>query len=116
MKLIVGLGNPGKKYEGTRHNLGFDIVDLLASRWGISLAREKFHGWFGKGELADSGLLLLKPSTFMNRSGSAIVAAGRFYRLALEDLLVIADDLAFHLAEYGYGRMARRGATKVCRT
>lgn len=94
VKLIVGLGNPGAKYEGTRHNLGFDVVDLLASRHGISLLTEKFHAWFGMGEVCGHKAVLLKPTTFMNRSGQAVQAAGRFYKLELEDLLVIADDLA----------------------
>ena len=94
MKLIVGLGNPGTKYTGTRHNVGFDVVDLLASRWGISLAVEKFHAWFGKGQIKDEPVVLLKPTTFMNRSGSAVLDAGRFYKLEMEDLLVVADDLA----------------------
>lgn len=94
MKLIVGLGNPGAKYSGTRHNVGFDVVDRLAARGGISLAVEKFHAWHGKGELRGESVVLLKPTTFMNRSGQAVVAAGRFYRLELADLLVVVDDLA----------------------
>ncbi len=94
MKLIVGLGNPGAKYAGTRHNVGFDVVDVLASRWAISLAVEKFHAWFGTGEICGERVVLLKPTTFMNRSGQAVVAAGRFYKLELENLLVVADDLA----------------------
>ena len=94
MKLIVGLGNPGTKYAGTRHNVGFDVVDVLASRWEVDLSVEKFHAWFGIGEYADERVVLLKPTTFMNRSGRAVVAAGRFYRLEVEDLLVVTDDLA----------------------
>ncbi|MHC4696337.1 MAG: aminoacyl-tRNA hydrolase [Planctomycetota bacterium] len=97
MKLIVGLGNPGAKYVGTRHNVGYEVVDVLASRWQISLAAEKFHAWFGKGEICGEPVVLLKPTTFMNRSGRAVVAAGRFYKLELEDLLVVADDLALPL-------------------
>lgn len=94
MKLIVGLGNAGPQYLGTRHNVGFEVVDLLANRWGISLVAEKFHGWFGQGDIGGGRVALLKPTTLMNRSGQAVVAAGRFYKLGLEDLLVIADDLA----------------------
>lgn len=97
MKLIVGLGNPGARYEGTRHNVGFEVVDTLASRWNISLATEKFHGWFGTGVIAGEKTALLKPTTFMNRSGRAVLAAGRFYKLELDDLLVISDDLALPL-------------------
>lgn len=94
MKLIVGLGNAGPDYVGTRHNVGFEVVDVLAGRWGVSVAAEKFHGWFGQGEVGGERVALLKPTTLMNRSGQAVVAAGRFYKLELADLLVIADDLA----------------------
>ncbi len=93
MKLIVGLGNPGPQYAGTRHNTGFDVVDVLASRWGIGLAAEKFHGLFGAGQCAGDRVVLLKPTTFMNRSGRAVLAAGKFYKLDLECLLVISDDV-----------------------
>ena len=94
MKLIVGLGNPGPKYSGTRHNVGYEVVDALAARWSIGLTSEKFHGWFGKGRFDDTDVALLKPTTYMNLSGKAVLAAGRFYKLEPEDLLVISDDLA----------------------
>ena len=94
VKLIVGLGNPGPEYEGTRHNVGFDAVDVLAARWRINLTVEKFHGWFAQVECKGQWIVLLKPTTFMNRSGQAVLAAGRFYKLGLDDLLVISDDLA----------------------
>ncbi|MEK7755883.1 MAG: aminoacyl-tRNA hydrolase, partial [Planctomycetota bacterium] len=80
MKLIVGLGNAGPAYVGTRHNVGFEVVDVLASRWRISLAAEKFHGWFGQGDVGGERVALLKPTTLMNRSGQAVAAAGRFYK------------------------------------
>ncbi len=94
MKLIVGLGNPGPQYAGTRHNTGFDVVDVLASRWDIRLATEKFHGWFGDVDVRGERVALLKPTTLMNRSGRAVLAAGRFYKLDWEQLLVISDDVA----------------------
>jgi PTH1 family peptidyl-tRNA hydrolase len=93
MKLIVGLGNPGTRYEGSRHNIGFTVVDLLAARWSVSLAREKFRGRFGEGEFAGQKVVLLQPITYMNLSGEALMAAGRFYKLDLRDLLVISDDM-----------------------
>ncbi len=105
MKLIVGLGNPGHKYDGTRHNVGFEVVDLVASRRGISLATEKFHAWFGKGEICGEQVALLKPTTFMNRSGRVVLAAGRFYKLELDQLLVVSDDIALPL-----GRLRMRPA------
>lgn len=105
MKLIVGLGNPGAKYDGTRHNVGFEVVNALATRWQVSMASEKFHGWFGDGTFAMERVALLKPTTWMNRSGQAVLAAGRFYKLDLADLLVITDDLALPL-----GRLRMRGS------
>lgn len=94
MKLIVGLGNPGPKYAGTRHNVGFDVIDELAARWQIGMGAEKFHGWFGLGEFRGERVGLLKPTTYMNRSGQAVLAAGQFYKLELADLMVVVDDLA----------------------
>ena len=97
MKLVVGLGNPGARYAGTRHNVGFDVVDVLARRHSIGMAAEKFHGWFGQGDIRGERVALLKPTTFMNRSGQAVAAAVRFFRLEALDLLVISDDLALPL-------------------
>lgn len=94
VKLIVGLGNPGPRYAGTRHNVGFRVIDELATRWSIDTAIEKFHAWFGKGLIGQHPAVLLKPTTFMNRSGQAVVAAGRFYRVEYADLAVVLDDLA----------------------
>ncbi len=103
MKLIVGLGNPGSQYAGTRHNAGFRVIDELAKRWDIRTRAEKFHGWFGKGRIGDESVVLLQPITFMNRSGQAVLAVGRFYRLEVSDLLVASDDLAL-----GLGRLRLR--------
>ena len=108
MKLIVGLGNAGPQYAGTRHNVGFDVVDLLAARGGIDLTTEKFHGWFGTGQLARQRVALLKPTTLMNRSGRAVLAAGQFYKLELPDLLVVVDDVAL---PHGKLRMRPRGSS-----
>ena len=92
MKLIVGLGNPGRQYERTRHNLGFMVADLLASRWSVSLSM-KDSGAFGRGSIAGQPAALLKPMTYMNRSGQAVLEVVQFYKLPLSDLLVISDDL-----------------------
>ena len=81
MKLIVGLGNPGTKYARTRHNVGFDVVDMIAARWGVEMPTEKFLGLFGLGAFRGERAALLKPTTLMNRSGRAVLAAGRFYKL-----------------------------------
>jgi len=94
VKLIIGLGNPGPKYSGTRHNVGFDVVDLLAKRWGVSMTAEKFHAWFVLADVGSERIALLKPTTYMNRSGQAVLSAGKFYKLEASDLLVVTDDRA----------------------
>jgi len=112
VKLIVGLGNPGAKYAGTRHNVGFEVVDRVASRGGIGLTTEKFHGWFGRGDVCGEPVVLLKPTTFMNRSGRAVLAAGRFYQIELEDLLVVVDDMALPVGRIRIRRMGSSGGHK----
>lgn len=94
MKLIVGLGNAGPKYTDTRHNIGFDVVEILARQAGIELNVEKFHACFGTGEISGQRVVLMKPTTLMNRSGQSVQAAGRFYKLQYCDILVVVDDLA----------------------
>ncbi len=106
MKLVVGLGNPGVKYQNTRHNLGFMVVDCLARRLAIDVSRERLQAWLGLGECHGHKVVLAKPSTFMNRSGQAVLAIGRFYKLELPDLLVVTDDLALPL---GRLRLRARG-------
>src|SRR5438445_273111 len=106
MKLIVGLGNPGKQYAGTRHNIGFEAVDMLARRVGwisgpgdfAKLARANFDGLAVDGSVSLAGLsekvMLLKPMTYMNLSGKSVQGAMAFYRLEPADLMVVLDDLA----------------------
>jgi PTH1 family peptidyl-tRNA hydrolase len=92
-KLIVGLGNPGSKYQWTRHNAGFMVLDRLSRRAGIPLTRKTFSGLYGEGNHQGERLLLLKPQTFMNLSGRSVNPALHFHRLSLQDLIVIHDDL-----------------------
>jgi PTH1 family peptidyl-tRNA hydrolase len=96
MKLIVGLGNPGPEYAGTRHNVGFDVIDRLARRFAPGAApRSKFAGLAIDAEIGDEKCMLLKPMTFMNLSGRSVLEAMQFFKLeASRDLLVIVDDLA----------------------
>ncbi len=97
MKLIVGLGNPGRRYQKTRHNVGFMILERLSQRWNLPLDREKFNARFGDGEFAGHRLALIQPQTYMNLSGESVLAACRFYKMQIEDLLVVSDDLALPL-------------------
>ena len=94
MKLIVGLGNPGKKYEGTRHNMGFMAVDLLSDQAQIDVDKEVFHGLMGRGKIYDEDVILFKPTTFMNLSGTAVQEVVHYFKIAMEDIVVIFDDMA----------------------
>jgi len=93
MKLIVGLGNPEKRHENTRHNIGFDVIDEMARifQTGLTAGKGNFH--YAKISHRGEGVILLKPMTYMNLSGHAVVAAMNFYKIPAEDLLVICDDL-----------------------
>ena len=93
MKLIVGLGNPGSQYQFSKHNMGFLVLDRLAQQQGISLSQKGFDACFGKGKIAGRTVLLAKPQTFMNLSGSAVRKLAEYFRTNLEDLIVVHDDL-----------------------
>jgi len=94
IRLIVGLGNPGREYETTRHNVGFRWVDELARLQNLSFKNEtKFHGLAARGQLHGREMLLLKPQTFMNASGRAVGALAQFYKIAPAEILVVHDDL-----------------------
>jgi len=93
MKLVVGLGNPGRRYQQTRHNVGYTVVAELARRFGTGAAKEKFRGEVVEADVHGERILLLAPITFMNRSGSSVQEACGFYKLPHQDLLVVCDDL-----------------------
>lgn len=94
MKIVVGLGNPGKQYEATRHNVGFDTLRLLAEQGFAEAPKQKFDSYTAEARLAEQRVLLVWPQTFMNRSGSAVRQVTDFYKTPLEDLLIICDDFA----------------------
>ena len=93
MFLIAGLGNPGKKYEKTRHNLGFMVIDELARRNSVSVDKSKFRALIGEFNLGGEKVILMKPQTYMNLSGDALREAVNFYKIDLKNVLVIYDDL-----------------------
>ena len=93
MRLFVGLGNPGAKYAGNRHNIGFMAVDRIATDHGFGPWRGKFRGQIAEGRLGPEKVLLLKPETFMNRSGDSVLAAAQFYKLDPGDIVVFHDEL-----------------------
>jgi len=108
MKLIIGLGNPGRDYVNNRHNAGFKCIDLFAREHGISLTQRGARSKLGTGELAGTKIVLAKPQTFMNLSGEAVSALMRRYKLSPEDILVIHDDLDLPLGKI---RIRERGSS-----
>lgn len=107
MRMIAGLGNPGDEYADTRHNIGFKVIDSLAAALNVEVRKRKFGARFGEAEFEGKKLIMLKPWTFMNRSGQAVAAAVGFYKMPLQELLVITDDLAL---EPGVIRLRARGS------
>jgi len=97
IRLVVGLGNPGPEYAETRHNLGFQVIEALELALGIEVKQRKFHARIGEGRHWDKKVILMKPWTFMNRSGAPVAAAVGFYKLDLRDLMVVVDDMALEI-------------------
>lgn len=93
MKLIVGLGNPGKEYEQTRHNAGFIVMDEIAKECHVDLNQKKFKALIATTKIAGETIMLMKPQTYMNNSGEAVIEAVNFYHINTEDILIIYDDL-----------------------
>lgn len=93
MYLIVGLGNPGKEYENTRHNMGFKVLNKLSKKYNIPITKSKFNGKYGTGIIENEKVILLEPQTYMNLSGEAIRPMLDFYKVDYSNLLVIYDDI-----------------------
>ena len=105
--MIVGLGNPGKSYENTRHNVGFRAVDLLAKELGADILKLKHKALYGEAKAGDKRILLVKPQTFMNLSGEAVAPLAKFYGIEPQNILVIFDDIALPLGKI---RIRRSGS------
>jgi PTH1 family peptidyl-tRNA hydrolase len=99
MKLIVGLGNPESDYSNTRHNMGFNVVNSLAKEYDIDISRNKFEAEFGTGIIENEKVILIKPQTFMNLSGKSVIEFVNFYKVLLEDLIVIYDDMDIDISK-----------------
>ena len=91
--IVVGLGNPDRKYENTRHNAGFIMIDYIADKIGVKINRVKFKSLVGEGNIGNSKVLLMKPSTYMNNSGEAVIEAMKFYKIPPENVIVLLDDI-----------------------
>ena len=107
MYVIAGLGNPGKKYEHTRHNMGFLVLDALASRLGVKVSKIKHKALIGEGNIAGEKVLLVKPQTYMNLSGESLREVMSYYKVPIENLIVIYDDLDL---EVGTLRIRKKGS------
>ncbi|MDG3006716.1 aminoacyl-tRNA hydrolase [Paludisphaera mucosa] len=115
LKLVVGLGNPGPKYHGTRHNIGFDLVDRLAAGARVDAFARKFEGLLAEVEIEYRRVLLLKPDTFMNLSGRSVGQAVRFHKIDLADVLVVCDDLNLPVGKLRFRKGGSDGGQKGLR-
>ncbi len=117
MKVVCGLGNPGARYANTRHNAGFLICDRLAARLGVEFGPRKFNAHFALARTAGQSVLLLKPQTFMNRSGASVAPAVHFYQAAPEELIAIHDDADLPLGrvrlKQGGGNAGHKGLISI---
>jgi len=107
MYVIVGLGNPGKKYAHTRHNVGFDVIDRLSATYQIKVDKIKFKSLIGEGTIGSEKVLLVKPQTFMNLSGEAVMQIVNYYKVPAEELIVIYDDID---TDVGKLRIRKKGS------
>jgi peptidyl-tRNA hydrolase, PTH1 family len=112
MKLVVGLGNPGRRYAGTRHNVGYAILAELARKHGTTSPKARFHGEVVEADLGGQKALLLGPMTFMNRSGTSVQEAVSFYKLPNEEMLVLCDDLNLPVGKLRFRARGSSGGQK----
>lgn len=107
MFIVVGLGNPGKDYTNTRHNIGFDTIDLLANRNNININKIKFKSVYGEGKIGEEKVLLVKPQTYMNNSGIALREIVSYYKIPTENVIVIVDDIDIDFSQV---RIRKKGS------
>ena len=117
MILVAGLGNPGKKYSNTKHNVGFLVVEEIGKRVGIELNKNKFRGTFGEGRSGEDKLILLKPETYMNLSGESVSSARNFYDIPAENIIVVYDEMDLPLGSVriksGGGSAGHKGIKSI---
>ena len=107
MYVVVGLGNPGKQYENTRHNVGFNVIDILAKEYGISVSKIKHKALIGEGRVGSEKVLLVKPQTYMNLSGETLIDIYNYYKVDMENIIVIYDDIDL---DVGKIRIRKKGS------
>ena len=107
MYLVVGLGNPGKQYEMTRHNIGFHTIDYIADDLGVNVKKLKYKALYGECEISGEKVYLIKPQTYMNLSGESVVEFANFFKVSVENIIVISDDVSL---ETGRIRVRPKGS------
>lgn len=107
MYIIVGLGNPGKKYEHTRHNAGFDVLDILAEEYDIKIDKIKHKALIGEGRIGSEKVVLVKPQTYMNLSGESVQSVFQFYKVDMDHLIVVYDDIDLDIGKL---RIRKKGS------
>lgn len=112
MKLIVGLGNPGLQYQGTRHNVGFEVLAELGRRWQFGSPQRKFNSELCDGFYGGEKVILVAPQTFMNRSGDAVQQVARFYQVSEKDLIVVCDDMNLSVGQLRWRASGSAGGQK----
>lgn len=110
MYLIVGLGNPDEEYKKTRHNMGFNTIDKISKEFDISVNKKKFDGLYGEGIIDSKKVILLKPQTYMNLSGKSIIQFINFYKIDLEDICIIYDDIDVDIGKIKVRRKGSAGS------
>ena len=108
MYLIIGLGNPEKDYGKTRHNMGFNVINELSKEYSIDINKSKFKGLYGDGTIENEKVILLKPQTYMNLSGESVIEAVNFYKIPLQNIIVIYDDVDI---DPGFIRIRKNGSS-----
>lgn len=107
MYVVVGLGNPGKQYDKTRHNVGFDVIDILAKEYNISVTKIKHKALIGEGRIGSEKVLLVKPQTYMNLSGETLIDIYKYYKVDLNNIIVVYDDIDL---DVGKIRIRKKGS------
>ncbi len=112
MYLIVGLGNPEPEYSGTRHNMGFDTINMLSEEYEIKVNKSKFEGLYGKGEIEGEKVILLKPQTYMNLSGESIIQFINYFKIDIDKLIVVYDDFDTEIGKIRIRSVGTAGSHK----
>lgn len=107
MYIIIGLGNPGKKYESTRHNIGFEVLDYMAREFNMPIIKPKFKALIAEGRISGEKVILVKPQTYMNLSGESVMSIVKYYDVPLENVIVVYDDID---TELGKIRIRKKGS------